>query len=280
MADANLADCGVYVIRNSANGKAYVGSSIKIAARWRAHKADLAGDRHHSIALQRAWNRRGPNGFEFAILEHVVDRRYLTAREQHWIAELKAFGRGGYNMCPTAGSCCGRRFSEATKAKMSKSANQRQISEYGRQRLSASVRARPKDVWQRSAAKRRGMKHSAETRAKMSAAQKGRKCSEETRAKLAAIFHSMPDERRARMLAARKLVPTPPMSAEARAKSSATKMGHAVSAETRAKIAATLRARKLQELTDGPKPISRHSGITTSIGGAVFVVSSEVDGKS
>ena len=80
--------CGIYEIRNTANGKCYVGSSKHMNRRLAEHKKLLRGNRHHSIALQCAWNLYGENGFTFkplAILEEceqfqteqrLIDQRY------------------------------------------------------------------------------------------------------------------------------------------------------------------------------------------------------------
>ena len=39
---------GVYAIRNTQNGKMYIGESIDIEKRWKNHQEDLDNGNHHS----------------------------------------------------------------------------------------------------------------------------------------------------------------------------------------------------------------------------------------
>lgn len=88
---------GVYSIRNSLNGKSYVGSSIDLGARFMDHKARLRHNRHYSKDLQADWNLEGEEFFEFVVLEFCnVDM--LVLREDSWISYLKTLDpRFGYN---------------------------------------------------------------------------------------------------------------------------------------------------------------------------------------
>jgi group I intron endonuclease len=56
-------NCGLYEIYNTSNGKRYVGSSVNIASRLKQHTAMLVRGRHHSVALQRAWDKYGAESF-------------------------------------------------------------------------------------------------------------------------------------------------------------------------------------------------------------------------
>ena len=64
-----LTRSGIYTITNIANGHRYVGSAVDMGRRWSQHKGSLLSNRHHSIYLQRAWNKHGENTFEFEVLE-------------------------------------------------------------------------------------------------------------------------------------------------------------------------------------------------------------------
>jgi len=97
------------------NGKFYIGSAINIKKRWSRHKRDLDKGAHHSKYLQRSWELHGEPSFYFGVLEPVEDKGVLVAREQFWIGLLKP----EYNVCPTAGSCLGRKWSDETNQKMS-----------------------------------------------------------------------------------------------------------------------------------------------------------------
>lgn len=76
--------CGVYAIRNKINGHEYIGSSGDIKTRWKRHRTMLRGNRHHTVYLQRAWNKYGESAFEFVVLKEVED---LVFWEQKIILE-------------------------------------------------------------------------------------------------------------------------------------------------------------------------------------------------
>jgi hypothetical protein len=93
---------GIYKIVNLNNNKCYIGSSRNIKDRWRRHKKDLKNNCHHSIILQRSYNKHGKTKFSYEIIELCeVDK--LLEREQHYIIELEPV----YNICRIAGSSLG-----------------------------------------------------------------------------------------------------------------------------------------------------------------------------
>lgn len=59
----------VYQILNIVNNKCYVGSSTNYSKRKSRHIAGLKSGRHHSIKLQRAWDKYGGDNFRFIVLE-------------------------------------------------------------------------------------------------------------------------------------------------------------------------------------------------------------------
>lgn len=91
---------GIYAIRNKLNGKYYVGSAAECEKRWGVHLCHLRRDRHHSVKLQRAWNKYGSEAFRFRILEVCLIEK-LAEREQYWMDRYKAY-RAGYNCMPNA----------------------------------------------------------------------------------------------------------------------------------------------------------------------------------
>jgi group I intron endonuclease len=118
---------GVYQIRNIVNNKRYIGSTICIHDRWREHQRALKENRHHSLPLQRAWNKHGENFFVFEILEIVLQgllsksefKAPLLAREQYHKDLYKSYNRKfGYDICKIAGSCLGITRSKETRRKM------------------------------------------------------------------------------------------------------------------------------------------------------------------
>ena len=90
---------GIYKITNIINNKCYVGSAKNIKQRWQKHKQFLRRKIHHSIALQRAWNKYKINNFQFDVVEYVEDIKTLIQREQHYFDTLKP----EYNTCKIAG---------------------------------------------------------------------------------------------------------------------------------------------------------------------------------
>lgn len=106
-------DSGVYQIRNTRNGKAYVGSAANFRIRSRTHLLALRRGHHHSAALQRSWDKYGEESFVFEVIE-ACSREDLISREQ-----IHLDRRGVLNCCKTAGSSLGRFHSVETRKKIS-----------------------------------------------------------------------------------------------------------------------------------------------------------------
>jgi len=87
---------GIYKIINKINGHYYIGSSKNIISRWYDHRKFLKRGNHHSIILQRAWNKYGKSSFEMTIIELT---NQLLPREQFYLDTLKPY----YNINPIAG---------------------------------------------------------------------------------------------------------------------------------------------------------------------------------
>jgi len=77
---------GVYMIRCQYTKKAYIGSSVNIAERWRTHRKALERGDHHSPALQNAWNKYGSAAFEAFVIAACPPER-LRDEEQFWLRE-------------------------------------------------------------------------------------------------------------------------------------------------------------------------------------------------
>lgn len=97
---------GIYKITCTVTGKFYIGSALNLRRRRHSHFSELRKNQHHSIYLQRAYNKHGADAFIFEVLELVLPMS-LTAREQYWLDKLKPFGRKGYNIAREAGSSLG-----------------------------------------------------------------------------------------------------------------------------------------------------------------------------
>lgn len=59
---------GIYAIINILNGDMYIGSSIHLYKRYLTHQRLLRKQKHHSIHMQRAWNKYKECAFVFVIL--------------------------------------------------------------------------------------------------------------------------------------------------------------------------------------------------------------------
>ncbi len=110
---ASASHGGIYRIVHVGSGKEYIGSARNIELRWRIHRNQLNRGKHHSVHLQRAYNRDGVEMFRYEVLELVTDPNNLILREQHYIDTRKP----EYNVSPIAGSQLGLRFTAESKGK-------------------------------------------------------------------------------------------------------------------------------------------------------------------
>jgi hypothetical protein len=87
----------IYSITNTMNNKRYIGSSKSYKRRWYEHLYQLKNNYHHSIYLQRTYNKYGKSILEFEILEEcTIENR--KERELYYITLYKAFDKNyGYN---------------------------------------------------------------------------------------------------------------------------------------------------------------------------------------
>lgn len=112
---------GIYFILNKVSLKLYIGSAVYFARRRSEHFTRLSKNIHHNEHLQRAYNKYGPEAFDFIIVE-LVELDKLIERETYYITKHKAIEEEfGYNKCPFGVSAIGRKHSAETKAKMSAS---------------------------------------------------------------------------------------------------------------------------------------------------------------
>ena len=96
---------GVFQVKNIANGKVLLGSSLNLHGPLNGHKFMLEIGSHRNKMLQQEWNEYGPDKFVFEILEVVRVKNdpsfnlddELTLLEEIWLEKLKPFGEQGYN---------------------------------------------------------------------------------------------------------------------------------------------------------------------------------------
>ena len=96
---------GVFQIKNLANGKVLLGSSLNLEGPLNKHRFMLKVNSHPNKELLKDWNELGSDQFTFEILE-TVQLGYqpsfnlkdeLTLLEEIWLEKLQPFGERGYN---------------------------------------------------------------------------------------------------------------------------------------------------------------------------------------
>jgi hypothetical protein len=96
---------GVFQVKNMANGKVLLGSSLNLEGPLNKHRFMLKINSHPNKELQKDWNELGPDQFVFEILETVQITDHpnfnlkdeLTLLEEIWLEKLQPFGERGYN---------------------------------------------------------------------------------------------------------------------------------------------------------------------------------------
>ena len=106
----------IYEIRNLVNLDRYIGSSINPKSRKREHFNSLSKNTHHSIVLQRAFNKYGKDSFQFIVIEEQIPYEILREREDYWIKKLNP----KYNIYQSATRASNKdfNFTEDTKTKI------------------------------------------------------------------------------------------------------------------------------------------------------------------
>ncbi|MCQ6264220.1 GIY-YIG nuclease family protein [Fictibacillus sp. WQ 8-8] len=97
-------EAGVYLIRNTANQKIFIGSTRNLKT-INGKRFELEQGSSMNKTLQEEWNEFGKDGFEFEVLEvlekkddgYFNEKKALEKLEYKWLQELKPFGGRGYN---------------------------------------------------------------------------------------------------------------------------------------------------------------------------------------
>lgn len=168
---------GIYQIRNAINGRAYIGSALRVGKRWREHLRGLRSGKHHSRFMQRCWDKHGESVFEFSLLIACASKDLLFY-EQRCIDALKP----KYNSSPTAGSQLGLKMRPESKARLSEAA--KRTRNFTGHRHTDETRARISA----SRTGKGGGPRSAERCARISAALTGKRIPQEVRDRIAATL--------------------------------------------------------------------------------------------
>jgi hypothetical protein len=88
---------GVFVVRCTASGEVWVGSSLNLGATRNGSWAALRLGSHHSRSLQNEWNVHGEPAFQYEILEQLDDdvsamavKDLLKEKKGQWVARFGA----------------------------------------------------------------------------------------------------------------------------------------------------------------------------------------------
>lgn len=165
---------GIYTITNTANGHRYVGSAVDMGRRWHQHKSSLLGNSHHSIYLQRAWDKYGESAFKFEILERW-EPEFLVGMEQWWMNMLQP----EYNICKVAGSTLGHKHTDEARKNMAAAQTGKKHTKEHRANVSAAKMGNTNTL---------GHVLTKEHKAKISATNMGHKTTEETKGKISAAL--------------------------------------------------------------------------------------------
>lgn len=162
-------ETGIYKIINLVNNKVYIGSAVDINERFGEHKNMLIKNKHHSIKLQRSFNKHGIHNFKFEIIEKCEPiKKTMFEQEQHYIDLYDSYNNG-YNCTKKAGSSLGIKLSEETRIKISNSHLGQKCSDETKNKISK---------------RHKGRKFSKEHKLKISKANKGKTLSVETKTKI------------------------------------------------------------------------------------------------
>ena len=74
---------GIYMIKNTENGKVYIGSSKNVCRRWNNHMSELFQRIHKNYKLQDDFDKYGIEKFTFSVLEVVKSYKNLLRIEQN-----------------------------------------------------------------------------------------------------------------------------------------------------------------------------------------------------
>lgn len=177
-----LKQSGIYQIRNTVNGKIYVGSARRLSTRRNGHFSGLRSNTHPNKKLQNAWDKYGEHIFIFEPLITCAPSM-LIHYEQQFIDQWKP----AYNIRTVAESNAGLKYTPeqkeglrkvkngaAWKANMSRSKTGSTRPDDVKQRISVAMKiisANPE--WRKNIAERAtGTTRSIETKKRISANKK------------------------------------------------------------------------------------------------------------
>lgn len=125
---------GVYVVRNTLNGKEYVGKGIDVRRRLLVHSRSTSS----TMYIHRAVRKFGIANFKYCVYL-LGETSELPELEQLLIAERNTMAPSGYNLTKGGEGTVGRVYSAETRAKIGAKSLGRVISAEGRARANANL---------------------------------------------------------------------------------------------------------------------------------------------
>ena len=168
--------CGIYLLTNIETGKKYIGQSVDIKGRWRAHAKSKA-----DTPISRPIQKHGWESFNKEVLL-LCDPEHLDERECAYISMHDTICPSGYNLKGGGGQI--HRQHEITRQKMSASHKGRPKSEEHRRNIGLAHKGRKQSPEFIARRKANGVRMSDEGRARVAEFARNRKITEETREKL------------------------------------------------------------------------------------------------
>lgn len=105
---------GIYIIKNSKNGKVYIGESVNVQSRIRKHKVVT------TQIIHKAFEKYGIENFDVYV-EYFPDfkKKDLVELEGELIVKFNSLAPNGYNVLKEGSNWGGCKHSDETKKKMS-----------------------------------------------------------------------------------------------------------------------------------------------------------------
>lgn len=168
---------GIYGIFLNGTQRAYIGRSQSLTRRKNRHIVMLRQGSHHSVKLQRAFNKYGEAAFTVKTML-ICAPEHLEMFEQRLIDGYGAAGPRGFNVCPVSGApMAGRRNTPESNARRSATMKGRTKPQSVRDKLAAALlgRKHPPERVEANRAARSTPEARAATSARMMGNYNGRK---------------------------------------------------------------------------------------------------------